>query len=342
MTATSQSPPLTRRRKATMIVQALIASGHKLALDQWPEEAQLALARELGSLRVIDRDSLDRAAEDFIKDLDHVALTAPGGTEAAVAALNGRISANAAARLREDLVRAQGGDPWSQVLALPVAQIVPILESEAVEVSAVVLSKLSVAVASEVLGQMNGDRARRVTLAMARTAAIAPATVSRIGAALAHEHCSHPATAFATPPAQRLGAILNNAPAATRNFVVDHIADSDAEFDAALRKAIFTFADIPARIAPADAPKIIRKVEPQVLSTAFAAAMAEAGPLAAAAEHLLANISKRIGEQIREDASQRGKVKLAEGEAAMSAVVGAIRELETDGDLKLVEPEPEA
>ena len=96
----------------------------------------------------------------------------------------------------------------------------------------------------------------------------------------------------------------------------------------------FTFVHLPARVVARDVPKIIRLVDQPVLITALTAAQAN-GEQAAAAEFLLANMSQRMAQTLREDMAARGKVKDKEGEAAMSAVITAVRQLEAAGELVL-------
>ena len=108
----------------------------------------------------------------------------------------------------------------------------------------------------------------------------------------------------------------------------------DAAFAAEVRKAIFTFVHLPARVVARDVPKIIRLVDQPVLITALTGAQAN-GEQAAAAEFLLANMSQRMAQTLREDMAARGKVKDKEGEAAMSAVITAVRQLEAAGELVL-------
>ena len=50
------------------------------------------------------------------------------------------------------------------------------------------------------------------------------------------------------------------------------------------------------------------------------------------------NMSKRLAEQLRDDAEARNAPKPEEGEAAMAAVIAAIRDLEADGEISLLPP----
>jgi flagellar motor switch protein FliG len=101
-----------------------------------------------------------------------------------------------------------------------------------------------------------------------------------------------------------------------------------------VRKAIFTFANIPARIAPRDIPRILREVDQAKLVLALAGA--EAGGFGASKTFILENMSGRMADQLREEVDEAGKVKPADVEAAMADIVDAIRQMEQNGDLLLV------
>jgi flagellar motor switch protein FliG len=333
---------LTQRRKAAMVVQLLLAEGQKLSLAGLPEHQQMLLTRELGSLRLIDRATLDAVATEFAKLLDSIALATPGGVEGALAALGTQISPATAARLREEASHSSGGDPWAQVLALPIEALKPIMEGEATEVCAILLSKLPVPKAAELLGQLPGERARRIAFAVSQTGQVTPAAVARIGAGLAADHCVASTPAFSQPPVHRVGAILNSSLAATRDSVLEGLGSDDPAFADLVRKAIFTFLDIPARLARNDVPKVIRGVDGAVLVTALGAGLAEGEASAAVSEFILANMSQRMADQLREEIGERGKIKKSDGEAAQNLLIAAIRERADAGEVTLIEAdEPE-
>ncbi len=119
--------------------------------------------------------------------------------------------------------------------------------------------------------------------------------------------------------------------------MLEGLASEDQGFADQVRRAIFTFANIPDRIDPRDVAKIVRGVDAAQLITALAAATAEAE--AAAAEFILGNMSQRMATQLREEIEGLGNVKAKDGEAAMTAVVAVIRELEAAGDILLVAEE---
>ncbi|MEL6682149.1 MAG: FliG C-terminal domain-containing protein [Pseudomonadota bacterium] len=330
---------LSRRRKAAMIVQMIIGDGSQMSLAQLPLHLQELLTQELGSIRLVDRDTVSAVAEEFLNEIDAVGLTAPGTQDGAIMALADHLSPELADRLRKQTASVRNGDHWPIIAALPVEKIVTIMMAESIEVCAITLSKLTVAKAAEVLTQTPGERARRISLAMSRTEHTSTEAVRTIGAALADEYGQIPVVAFEKAPVQRLGAILNATRADRRDDVLEGLGSEDPEFAGHVRKAIFTFKDIVDRVKPIDVPNCIREVPADVLAKAMAYALADEAELRASADFILANVSQRIGAQMREDAEEQGTVKKADGEAAMSEITTTIRGLVDDGKITLRDPD---
>lgn len=331
---------LTFRQKAAVIVRFLLAQETSIPISTLPDHMQSALAEQMGQMRLVDRTTLDAVVAEFLAELESVGLAFPGGIEGALSMMDGHISQSAATRLRRMAGASSKVDPWERIVALPVDRLLPVVMDEAVEVAAVMLSKLPVTKAAEVLGKLPGEKARRVAFAVSMTGSVDPETVRRIGTALLTDLDNQPIKAFDAGPVERVGAILNISPAGTREDVLKGLEAEDAGFAEQVRRAIFTFIHIPARLQPRDAPKITRLVEQAQLVTAFAAA--EGNPdLEASVEFLLANVSQRLAQGLREEMATRGKVKPRDAEDAMNAVINAIRTLETAGEIALVQPEEE-
>jgi flagellar motor switch protein FliG len=147
-----------------------------------------------------------------------------------------------------------------------------------------------------------------------------------------------PARAFDGDPVERVGAILNVSPAFTREDVLKGLEETDAAFAEQVRRAIFTFIHIPERLAARDVPKLVRGVEPVALVTALAGAAGDAAKLTAA-EFILANMSQRMSQSLREEMEARGAVKEKDAELAMNAVITAVRQLEATGEIVLIREE---
>ena len=195
------------------------------------------------------------------------------------------------------------------------------------------LSKLSVPKAAELLAEIPPERGRRIAYAVSLTGEIDPETVARIGLALGRQLDAQPGEAFRDGPVERVGAILNASPAATRDAVLDGLDQEDAVFAQKVRKAIFTFQNIPARIAARDIPKVARAVDQDVLIVALGHGKTTAPE---AVTYILGAMSQRLSAQLEDEINEKGAIKPAEGEAAMQEIVTAIREMETSGEILLL------
>ncbi|RFU11836.1 flagellar motor switch protein FliG [Rhodobacteraceae bacterium W635] len=341
LTDREQDPPppvvrLSNADKAAVIVRLLVSEGAMPRLTGLSLRQQEALVRRMAALGAVDRRTLAAVAHEFAQRLDGMGLTFPGSVAGALDMVREHLSEEARERLT-DLAEADGPpDPWRRIAAADPDRLNPILVRESAEVCAILLSKLPVAKAAALLAELPADRARVVAHAVALTAAIGDETIARVGASLLDQMQAQPVPAFSAPPADRVGAILNAAAAATRDGVLEGLETHDAEFADHVRKAIFTFDHIPKRVEPTDVPKVMRQVDAATTVTALAAGM-QAAPVAV--EFLLENMSKRMAEQLRDDAEARGQVRGPEGEVAMAEVVTVIRSLADGGEIKLIAQE---
>jgi flagellar motor switch protein FliG len=331
---------LSRAQKAAIIVRFLLNEGAEVPLKELPEGLQARLTTQMGSMRYVDRSTLAEVVAEFARELEGMGLTFPRGVAGAISALDGRISAQTAARLRKEAGVRQYGDPWELVRRTELAALVPVIEGESAEVAAVMLSKLEVARAAELLGLLPGPVARRITYAISQTGAVSPEAVDRIGLALAAQLQDVPETAFAEGAVARVGAILNYSAAAIRDEVLEGLEETDQDFAALVRRAIFTFVHLPERVKPTDVPRVLREVDQARLVTALAGA--QVGDLAPVADFLLANMSKRMADALREEIAERDRVRPRDAEAAQTEVVNVVRRLEAAGEIALLRRDDES
>lgn len=323
---------LTRQRKAAIIVRLLLSEGITLPLGDLPAPLQTSLADEIAGLRYIDAPTLEAVVSEFVAELEQAGLAFPGGIDGAIELLGEHLSAEAAAALQARHANDRPPEPWVLLAEQEPDKLADLLMGESPEVAAVVLAKLPSQVSAAALGRMPGPQARRIAFAISRTSAVPPAAIARIGNALARRLLDAPVRAFDMPTEKRMGAILDAAPAATRDDVLQGLAETDAELAERVRRAVFTFSDIPDRLAPLDVQALTRTVDQATLITAMAGADERTE---AAVEFILSNISQRMATQLRDEISERGTPAPEEAEAAMSEITAALRGLEAAGEIRL-------
>jgi flagellar motor switch protein FliG len=334
----AHQPGLNRKQKATIIVRLLQSEGLELSLADLPDDLQIALAEEMSAMRHINRATLQDVVGEFVAELEDLGLTFPRGVPRAIDALQPTLSDTAANRLRKAAGVDAPDNPWEWIGKLDDSKVLPLLAQESIEVAAVALSKLPVSKSASIIGQLPGERARKIAYMISRTTTVSPNVVQKIGDALVAKLQNEPARAFENPPAERVGSILNYARAATRDDVLEGLFEEDQEFGEGVKRAIFTFKDIKKRVDPRDVPKIMREVAQDVMVTAVAGAAANPDDVAAA-EFLLENMSQRLAAAIRDEVQAAGKVKASAAEEAHNTVIEAIRLLNETGDLNYREEE---
>lgn len=347
---------LSRLQKAAVVYRMLSSLGMALPDGALTPEEEARLSAEIDTLGGVDPGTLAAVIDEFLATLggtSHAPPALPDLGPPATAALPAlpplpgaspgealpvmapiaEFAPNASGN--SDPTDAAGAAAWEKVIAQEDEALVQSLAAEAPEVAAVILSKLKTPRAAELLGRLPGAQARRIAYAVSLIGDIRPDVVTRIGDALAAELGREPPRAFAEGPVQRVGAILNATRTTTRNDVLEGLEDSDPDFADAVRRSIFTFANIPARIVPRDVPKIVRGIDPRALITAFAAA-SSSDDMKPAADFILANISQRMADSLRAEIDERDPVTEDEGETAMKEVVDHIRAMEAEGDIYFV------
>lgn len=326
---------LNQRQKAAVIVRLLLDDEEAVHLSRLDIESQTLLAEEMASMELIDRQTRDAVITEFCDRLESVGVTFPGDLDGTLAMLGARLSEDSTDRLRRLAAMSGRGDPWQRVSALSKENIMALASSESVELVALMLSKLPVARASDVFSSLSRDRARAVAQAMSLTSGVSSEALNRVGLILLQAADALPRPAIATPAADRVGAILNFATADLRDAVLDSLEQQDAGFADGVRRAIFIFAHIPARIETRDVPRIVREVEQAILVRALAAP----DPAdAATAEFILANLSQRMADGLREEIEGLGKLRPRDIEEAKTEVIAAIRRLVEAGDLVMILP----
>lgn len=328
---------LSARQKAAIVVRVLLQDERELSLEALPGEVQAALVREFAGMGMIDRATRDDVVAEFCDTLEQVGVTFPEGLGNALALLGGRISSDCADRLRRVAALSGDGDPWDRLLALPVAPLADLAASEATEVTAVLFSRLPPARAAEVLAVLPAARARRIAHAMSLTGGVEAGALRRIGLALVQAVEAMPNPALGGAPAEKVGAILNHASPALREEMLNGLDSDDRAFAADVRRNIFTWANIPARVEARDVPRILRRVDQAALVKALAGAVAPED--AAVAAFILASVPSRMADALRDEIEALGTVPAAQAEAGMADTVASIREMEAAGDIVLVVPE---
>lgn len=335
-TRTEMSPPGMGAMRAAIVMHLLLLRGSAPDLSRLEPELQRRLVAAMAAVRNIDGATRARVLEDFVGELTTMGGAFPNDLDSLLRALGPRISSDVANRLRRE-ASGPGDTPWQRLATYSPARIAAVLEGQNALVGAVTLSALPPSLAAETLGSLPVALAEAATGAFPMTAALQPDAVTAIGHALLQEIARRPKPAFERDPADRFGAVLNLAPAETRERILSRIEADDARMAERVRRVMFSFADIPDRVIPRDVPRILRDVDKAALLTALSGAETVCPEVIS---FLLSNLPARRADQLREELADTAPARPRDADAAMRKVVQAIRDLAERNEIGLIELDP--
>ena len=168
-----------------------------------------------------------------------------------------------------------------------------------------------------IAGRHAGAR-RKISFAISQTAGVTPQAVDRIGQSLMAQLNNKPERAFATLPEDRIAAILTAASDDLRDEVMNGLRETDPELAERVLAGVFTFVDIPTRIAAVDVATAVKTVAQTDMVIALC--YANGNGMEEGQRIHPRRIIPTHGETIREEIEERGAVKTKEGEAAVTAL----------------------
>jgi flagellar motor switch protein FliG len=328
---------LDRAQKAAIVIGALGPEAAGPVLAALDESALRAFTGAMARLRRVDQETVRLVVAEFLDAVRERDLAVRGGLQAAREVLEPHVAGSLLDRLLEDVDGSGTGNVWKKLAQVPDEALAEFLSREHSQTAAVVLSKLSAEQAARVLDRFEPERAREAVMGLTRAQSLDPGVIEAIGASISRDFLSgHAHAGPRRDPAERVGAIMNYVAAETREAVLGHFETTQPAFAEEIRRKMFTFEDIPRRLAPRDMAAVLRECERETLVVALRHAR-EAG--SEAGEFVLSGLSSRIGAQIREEMAEIDKPRRRDGEAAQTAVIAAIRALEARGEVRLMTPE---
>ncbi len=325
---------LTKQQKAAILLSVLIRANAAPNLDNIATAALKQTVDTMATFGDVPQATVDAVILEFLTELGAFGVSLRGELEDTLNALKGHVSDKVLENIRKAYIRSPAVDVWTRIASAEPAELRACIEAEHLQIAATVLSKIPSPLAAEILGAMEPERARETMLAIVNAGEIAPEIIEVIGQSISETlFAGDGDSIFDKTPVERAGDIMNFTQSEIRDRMLDEFGKSDPDTAEKIRKAMFTFPDIPERVQPRDVSAILRAVPQESLLKALKGAEKEAPQ---AADFLLSNLPKRAAEQIRDDLSELETVKPKDADAAMNEVIAAIRELEKSGEITLI------
>lgn len=325
---------ITKQQKAAILLNVLLTVDAAPDLDGVATGSLKTMVDTMTSFGDVDRHTVDLVILEFLTELQEFGISLSADLDETIEALKGHVSDKALENIRKSYIQSPDADVWQRVGSVEPAELFACLQHEHLQVTATVLSKISSTLAAEVLGSMDATRAREVMLAIINAGDVKPEVIEVIGQGLCQSlFQTEGGSSFAKPPVERVGDIMNFAQSGLRDQLMEDFGKTDPEQADAIRKVMFTFPDIPARVQPRDVSAFTRAVDPETLLRAMKGAETEAPE---AFDFILSSLATRAADALREEIAETEAGKKKDMEAAMTELIVAIRQLESDGAITLI------
>jgi flagellar motor switch protein FliG len=295
-----------------------------------PREIEM-LGKAMVALNEVGSDEAEGALNRFVESArNHSALRVDG-----------------AERARSVLTKALGDDRGDAVMAkltpaTPTAQLTPlkwmrdeeiiaVIENEHPQIGAAILADVEPERGALLMQGLSPARQEDLVRRMTRLGNIGPIAIEELARFLG-DGASKPAPVPVERSARvsAAAAILSKMPKPTDQALLRAIGKRDKVLAQDIADEMFIFADV-LKLDAKNLSAVVRAVDATVLVLAMRT-MTEAER-----EKMLAGLSARAADTIRDELAEAAPVALAEVESAQKAIVGIVRQMENDGSLQIGE-----
>lgn len=326
---------ITPAQKAAIVLASLPRETAASIVSEIDDTHLASFIRAVSDMKSAPPQTRLSIALEFIAEVQRRREELPGGSAEA-----GRLLSEFADKARVERVMGAIASPkdrtddlWRRAAALPVERLIAFLMEQRPPTAAAILSSLPATRSADILTAAPIEFSQGLTTALAQIGKPDEATAEAIANAIEAELIRVPAApgaVLAVP--EPVTDILDLLPSTLREGLIDHIETSDKSIADAIRKSLLTFQILPARLTEVAVAALVRAADRGVLLRALKQAETNAP---ATNEFLLANMSKRMAIELREELASLAAPPLSDGEGAQRAIVATVKALEKSGEIKL-------
>jgi len=325
---------LTSAQKAAIVLASLPQETAAAIVAEIGDAHLKAFIKAVGQMKSVSAQARFTVAQEFISEVLSKREELPGGATEAHRILAEITDKSRAERLIAEIEGV--GDTevlWKRIASLSNERLVPYLQRQRPPAVAAILSNLPSDRVADILTEVSPDFGRMAILMLTKIARADKATAMAIAIAVDQELVK-PAMAAdaATSVSDTVKDIFDLLPAALRDSLIDQLGATDAPIAAAIRKSLLTFQLLSERLSEAAVAALFRVAERETLLRALKHGESNSPEIV---EFLLANISKRMADQFREELAALPAPLPAEGEKAQRSVVASVKSLLNAGEIKL-------
>jgi len=302
------------------------------------EDSIKSFVRVMAEIDGVDGETVRSVVREFLSHLRQREESVQFGAKNALDIIESNLGRAAVERISDSVNLFAEKDVWKRIATVNLEVVSGYLEREHSQSAALILTKLRPEYAGRVLSGIDPEKARQIAKCFRSMKRTGARSADIAGDALDGFLHARGRSASALTSAEQMGAIMNYRLNQVREGLIEHLEGLDPEFSGAVRRSMFTFADIEERVERTDVSKVVCAVDSEVLVKALAGTD---GPAQSAREFFLSYISNRMSEMINDEIKEAGTIKQKDMEKARVEVIHAITELANAGEIKLIKDDEE-
>jgi flagellar motor switch protein FliG len=291
----------------------------------------------LKQLHEVPREAMLAVVADFVVKINGRKNTMMAGPERALEMAEKVLDSDRLKRLSASTMPKTSlgpqSDVWGALAEKPVEQIIEFLLKQKIEISAFIISKLPTGLAGEILSSVPDETSVAYVKILSENREVAP-FAQRAIEKLVRKNCLEVAEVSTNDAAIDYTAeLLSMVSKDKRDKLLQDLENSDEERAKAIRKGMLTFEDLPVRL-PTSAIQIIFKDFPK--DDLLLALQAGGTESAESVEFLMANISQRMAERMKEEIEALPEQTPAESDKAINNFMSFVTSLHRSEKIVLV------
>ena len=316
------------QRAAVMVMVLDETLAASLLAQLEPRELRL-LGESMVSLGEIGPEAISHAIAGFVDHNDRPGLPAHDRPERMRSLMNRAVGEVKADGLIQRILPDQAADTSALELArwLSPRVLIQLLRDEHPQAIAVLLVQLDADTAAQVLHGLPADAQTEVVHRIATLGPVMPEALAMLEEVLAGKIGDfHGAGALSIGGPREAAEIINRAGKAIEKIVMPAMAKRDKQLARAIENEMFKFEHLFV-LDPQAMGALLREVESEVLIDALKGIAEDRREL------FFAAMSSRAADGVKDEIAARGRLKLADVEAAQREIVAAARRLAADGTI---------
>ncbi len=321
----AQAQPLTGIQKAAILMISLGSQNSAKIVQNLNELEIEKLTLEMSNVGKITPEQRDEVIEEFHQMCLANDYISHGGVDYAREVLERALGESKANEIISRLASNLKMRPFDLVRRTDPKQLFSFIQGEHPQTIALIMTHLPVDKAATLLASLSQERQADVAKRIAIMGRTSPDVLKEIEKVLERKISSLAPTDYTSSGGiQNIVDVLNRTDPGTVKVVMDALEQDDPELAEQIKRQMFVFEDI-ITLDDRGIQMVLREVDTKDLGLALKGSNPEV------VEKVMANMSSRAGQMLREDMEFMGPVRLRDVEEAQQRIVKVIRKLEEGG-----------